>query len=207
MARGREGVMDDPQFNRLMDLARSGDEAALATLVRSFEADVRLIVRGRLPQALRGQFDSMDFVQAVWQSVLSDPETLGAGFDGAGHFRGYLAGVARNKVLEEYRRRTQSRKYDVGREEPLYVRRGGRDQPREVASPDPTPSQEAQAGDTLDRLVAGRSPREAEVVELRRQALTFAEIAERTGLHERAVRRIIEEVRTRHDREEGHRWR
>jgi RNA polymerase sigma-70 factor (ECF subfamily) len=195
--------MVDAEFNRLMDRARAGDEAAFAALIAAFEADVRMMVRVRLPQALRGQFDSMDFVQAVWQSVLADRQALGAGFSSAGHFRGYLAGVARNKVWEEYRKRTQTRKYDLGREEPLYVRRGGRERPREVPSHDPTPSQEAQAGDRLDQLVAGRSAREAEVVELRRQGLTFAEVAERTGLHERAVRRIIEDVRARLDREEG----
>jgi RNA polymerase sigma-70 factor (ECF subfamily) len=195
--------MGDAEFDRLMSRARDGDEAAFATLLAAFEADVRMMVRVRLPQSLRGQFDSMDFVQAVWQSVLADRQTLGSGFSSAGHFRGYLAGVARNKVWEEYRKRTQTRKYDLGREEPLYVRRGGRERPREVASHDPTPSQEAQAGDRLNQLISGRSAREAEVVELRRQGLTFAEVAERTGLHERAVRRIIEDVRARLDREEG----
>ena len=38
---------------------------------RRFEGDVRTMVRGRLPRSLRSQFDSMDFVQAVWQSVLT----------------------------------------------------------------------------------------------------------------------------------------
>jgi RNA polymerase sigma-70 factor (ECF subfamily) len=105
--------------------------------------------------------------------------------------------VARNKVLEEYRRRTQAKKYDVAREEPLYVRRGGRDELREVVAPDPSPSQEAQAGDCWDQLLRGRDPREAEVVALRREGLTFEEIAARTGLHERAVRRVIELIRRR----------
>ena len=36
-----------------------------------------------------------------------------------------------------------------------------------------------------------------EVLSLRRQGLTFAEVAERTGIHERSVRRIIELFRSR----------
>lgn len=198
--------MDDAEFNRLMAGARRGDEAAVGALLREFEGDVRMMVRLRLPRALRGQFDTEDFVQAVWKSVLADPEVRDADFAGAGHFRGYLEGVARNKVWQEFRRRTHRRKYDLGREEPLYVRRGDRDEPREVATTDATPSQEAQAGEVLEHLVAGRSPREAEVVELRRQGLTFAEVAERLGISERAARRVIDEARARLERGEARRW-
>ena len=52
-------------------------------------------------------------------------------------------------------------------------------------------------------MIAGRSPLEAEVVHLRRQGLTFEEIAARTGLHERSIRRIIDEIRR---RMEARRW-
>jgi len=133
----------------------------------------------------------MDFVQAVWQSVLTrDGQDLGR-FTNARHFRGFLEGVARNKVFEEHRRRTRTRKYSLQREEPLYVRRGDREMPREVVGSDPTPSQDAQARDRFDQLVEGRSPQETEVVELRRRGLTYEEIAAQTGLSERSVRRII----------------
>jgi RNA polymerase sigma-70 factor (ECF subfamily) len=146
----------------------------------------------------------MDFVQAVWQSVLTkDGKDLGR-FTNARHFRGFLAGVARNKVFEEHRRRTRTRKYSLIREEPLYVRRGDRELPREVPAPDPTPSQDAQAHDRFAQLVAGRSAQEAQVVELRRRGLTFDEIAAQTGLSERAVRRVIEAIR---QRMEARKWR
>jgi RNA polymerase sigma-70 factor (ECF subfamily) len=192
--------MDDEVFVQLMARARGGDEAAVGELLRHYEEDVRLMVRVRLPRALRSQFDSMDFVQAVWQSFFSDDPGR---FANSRHLRGFLAGVVRNKVHEEYRRRTRTRKYDMGREESLYVRRGGRDEPREVAAPDPSPSQNAQAADRWDQLLAGRSELEARVVELRRQGLTFDEIAEQTGLSERSARRIIDAIR---ERLEARRW-
>jgi RNA polymerase sigma-70 factor (ECF subfamily) len=196
--------MDEEDLAGLVERVKIGDEAAIRDLIRRFEKDVRTIVRVRLPQSLRSQFDSMDFVQAVWQSVLtSEVQDLGR-FTTAQHLRGFLAGVARNKVFEEYRRRTRTRKYSLKREEPLYVRRGDRDVPREVPAPDPTPSQDAQARDRLAQLVAGRTPQEAEVVELRLQGLTFEEISEQTGLSERSVRRIIEAIR---QRMEARQWR
>ncbi|SIO24413.1 RNA polymerase sigma-70 factor, ECF subfamily [Singulisphaera sp. GP187] len=185
-------------LGHLIDQAKAGDQDAIQSLQR-FENDIRMMVRVRLPRPLRSQFDSMDFVQDVWHSFFRifnhDPERFAQVRD----LRGYLAGVARNKVVEEYRRRSLTQKYDVEREEPLYIRRGNRDIPRELIASDPTPSQDAQARERLDQLLEGRSPREAEVIELRRQGLTFEEIAAQTGLHERTVRRVIETIRRRMD--------
>src|SRR5215472_6940051 len=130
--------MDEVDLAELIQRVKTGDEVAIHDLIRRFEKDVRTIVRVRLPQSLRSQFDSMDFVQAVWQSVLTkDGQDLGH-FTNARHFRGFLAGVARNKVFEEHRRRTRTRKYSLKREEPLYVRRGDRELPRELPATDPT---------------------------------------------------------------------
>jgi RNA polymerase sigma factor (sigma-70 family) len=196
--------MDDGDLAPLIERVKAGDADAIRTLIDRFEADVRTIVRVKLPQSLRSQFDSMDFVQAVWQSVLTGEDVEGLGrFANAQHFRGFLAGVARNKVFEAHRRRS-TRKYSLKREEPLYVRRGNRELPREVAAPNPTPSQDAQAHDRFAQLVAGRSEEETRVVELRRRGLTFEEIAAETGLSERSVRRIIEAIR---QRMEARKWR
>jgi RNA polymerase sigma-70 factor (ECF subfamily) len=187
--------MDDEDLGDLIARAKTGDEGAFRSLLQRFEGDVRTVVRVRLPRSLRSQFDSMDFVQAVWQSVFTGYEQHLSQFTNARHFKGYLAGVARNKVMEEHRRRTQTLKYDLKREEPLYVRRGHRDLPREVVASDPSPSQDVQARDRFAQLVAGRSPLETQVIDLRRRGMTFEEIARETGLHERSVRRIIESIR------------
>jgi RNA polymerase sigma-70 factor (ECF subfamily) len=194
--------MDDDDLAGLIERIKAGDEGATRDLIHRFEGDIRTIVRVRLPHALRSKFDSMDFVQAVWQSVLTDGQDLGR-FTSAGHFLAFLAGVARNKVFEEHRKRTRTRKYNLRREEPLYVRRGGRELPREVPAHDPSPSQDAQARDRLAQLIEGRSPVEAQVVELRRRGLTFDEIAAQTGLSERSVRRVIESIRQRMERMES----
>ena len=63
--------------------------------------------------------------------------------------------------------------------------RGDRDVQRELPARGPSPSQDAQAGDRLAVLVAGRSPEEVRIVELRRQGLTLKEIAERVGKDDR----------------------
>ncbi len=189
--------MDDAVFVELVTRAKSGDEVASTELLRHFEEDVRMMVRVRLPRALRPQFDSMDFVQDIWQSFFADGDGDPDRFTNSRHLRGFLAGVVRNKVFAEYRRRTKTRKYALDREESFYVRRGGRDELREVAAPDPSPSEDVQARERLAQLLAGRPPAEALVVELRRQGLTFDEIAKRTGQSERSARRVIDALRAR----------
>jgi len=196
--------MDDADFADLIDRARAGDDSAIAALLGRFEADVRTMVRIRLPRSLRNQFDSMDFVQAVWQSVFAGGGEEVGSFADARQFRGYLAGVARNKVYEEHRRLTRTKKYDLAREERLYVRKGDRDVPLEVPANDPTPSENVQARDRLGQLVQGRTAEEVEIVDLRRQGLTFEEIAGRLGIGERSVRRVIEAIR---ERMEAQQWR
>lgn len=189
--------MNEAEFRGLIDRARAGEVEALERLLEAFEGDVRAMVRGQLPRALRPRFDSMDFVQEVWRALLEQPIGHGPGYEGAARFRGYLAGVVRNKVFEEYRRRTRSQKDNLAREEPLFVEHGGRTEAREVAAPDATPSEELHARDCLDRLVAGGSALEARIVELRRQGRTFDEIATRLGIHERTVRRLLDGMRAR----------
>ncbi len=189
--------MDDIEFAGLIARVKEGDEAAIGRLIERFGPEVRMMVRRRLPARLRSQFDTVDFTQVVWQSVIADCRERAEPFDDSKHLLGFLAGVVHNKVAQEFRRRTRTRKYDIGREEPLYVRRGDRDVPRDLPADDPTPSEAVQAGDRLDQLTAGRSPTEVRIVELRREGLTIDEVAARLDLHEKAVRRVIASLRSR----------
>ncbi len=190
-------MCQETDISDLIARAKAGDEAAIRDFLRQFEQEVRIMVRSRLPKKLRTQSDSMDFVQAVWQSFFSSLRDGKQGFDNIHHLRGFLAGIARNKVYAEHRRLTRTEKYAIEREQRLYVRRGGRDVELELVSPEPSPSQAIQASDRLAQLIAGCTPREVQVITLRHQGLTFQEIAERTHIHERSVRRIIDEARSR----------
>ncbi len=188
-------MASEDDLPNMLARARAGDEEAIRDFLTKFEWEVRMMVRARLPKKLRTQFDSVDFVQAVWQSFFSDLGRDTPDFEKAEHVRRFLAGVVRNKVFEQHRKLTRTEKYDVSREERLYIRRGDQDVPRDVVSPDPSPSEAAQADDRLAQLTEGRSPQEVEVISLRRLGLTFDEVAARTGVHERTVRRIIESAR------------
>jgi RNA polymerase sigma factor (sigma-70 family) len=194
-----EGLISRDEMNvpDLIARVKLGDEAAFNQLLAQFEGEVRMMVRGRLPKMMRGQFDSMDFVQAVWQSFFADVMDGSQEFENVPHLRRFLEGMARNKVFEQHRRLTKTEKYAIKREERLYVRRGDREVERELVARQPSPSQTAQAGERLAQLIAGCSPREVEVITLRYQGLTLDEIAARTGVCERTARRIIDAARAR----------
>ena len=187
----------------LVARARAGDQDAVRTFVGRFEPEVRKMVRGRLPRRLRNRFDSMDFVQAVWKAFFVDLRGEPEEFENSRHLRKFLAGVAKNKVFEQDRRLTRTAKYELAREEPLYVRRGDRGLERELPAAAPSPSAAVQASDRLAFLTAGRPPREVEILTLRHDGLTIDEIADRLGVNERTVRRTIEAAR---ERMEAHGW-
>src|SRR5262249_8227665 len=162
-------VMDrGDDFTDLMERARSGDPAAVRDFLDRFEEEVRAMVRARLPRKLRPRFDSGDFVQAVWKSFFADSDAPRPEFQNQAHLRGCLGAVVRNRVQEQHRRLTRTAKHNLAREEPLYVSRGDREVPREVVSPDPSPSENVQAADRLEQLMAGFGPREIQVLTLRR---------------------------------------
>ncbi len=190
-------VEHEVDFKDLMDRARSGDAQAVRDFLGRFECEVRAMVRGRLPRRMRSRFDSADFVQAVWKSFFADLNDRPCEFSDSQHLRGYLAGVVRNKVNEQQRRLTRTEKYDITREEQLYIRRGDREIVRELCSADPSPSERVQADDRLEQLTSGCSQRDIDVLTLRRHGMTNVEIADRVGLDERSVRRILAGFRTR----------
>jgi RNA polymerase sigma-70 factor (ECF subfamily) len=190
-------MMSDTEFQRCISRIRAGDNDAARELLAEFEPEIRVLIRVRLPRVLRVQFDSMDFVQAVWQSLFSDWDRPPGCLESPAQFRAYLAGIARNKLLAQYRRSTRTKKYNLKREEPLVVRRGVSEEPNEPTAHDPSPSQAAQAEDCWRRMLAGRSSRVARVVELRRDGLTFEEVGRELGMSDRSVRRVIESIRQR----------
>jgi RNA polymerase sigma-70 factor (ECF subfamily) len=63
------------------------------------------------------------------------------------------------------------------------------------------PSQVAQADELWQRMLRLCPPAHHELLRLKRQGCSLAEIAERTGLHESSVRRILYELARRIDGE------
>lgn len=179
-----------------LERIRAGDEDAARELLTRYEAEVRLVVRRQLPRLLRSRFDSLDFLQSVWGSFFRRMRGGGEGradFDDARHLVAFLARAAKNKVIDEYRR-AASQKQDMQREEPLWT---DGDRPRELPGHGDSPSQLAEAHEAMDRLRQLLPEERREILEWKAQGETSREIADRLGVSERTIQRVLEDLRRR----------
>jgi DNA-directed RNA polymerase specialized sigma24 family protein len=107
----------DQELRELIASIREGSEDAAWRLIEIYGPHIQRVVRRHLDRRMRSQFDSIDFVQAVWASFFREP-LHARSFSSPADIIVYLANTARNKVIEETRRRTRGR-YDVRREHSL----------------------------------------------------------------------------------------
>lgn len=182
---------DAEEFKSLMQGVRQGSEEAAEQLLARYSGHIALVVRRSLNKQMRSQFDSLDFTQAVWASFFAQPAAL-AELDTPDRLVGYLCRMARNKVVDEFRRLLQTEEHDVRREESLDTYDEGHE--KALGSRQPSPSQIALAKELWARLTAGKPVHYREVLRLRKRRMTHKEIARRLGLTERSVRRILREL-------------
>jgi RNA polymerase sigma-70 factor (ECF subfamily) len=168
--------------NLLAELA-TGDDAAIEQAFVAFEPYLRMVVRRQLPADLRAKFDSVDIVQSVWVHILDGFRDAGYRFASAAQLRAFLVRVTQNRFLDRVRQHQRK----LRRERTLTPAAW-----ESLASArQPEPSEEAQAAELWDRMVARCPPAHRPLLELKRQGLPLAEIAARTGLHPSSVRRIL----------------
>jgi RNA polymerase sigma-70 factor (ECF subfamily) len=187
----------DEEFDRLMEGVRAGCPDAAVEVWRRYSGHVRTIVRRRLHQRMRPQYDSIDFLQDVWASffaavvgkcTFASPESLIS----------FLSDLAFHKVTDEYRRRFRIQK-NIRREQRLEAMNRMRKAPRYPPRRDPSPSQAAIANERWERLLKGQSDRGRLVLEMLRKGHTHGEIAERTGLHPKVIQRLLQKMAQRRD--------
>ncbi|QEL20744.1 RNA polymerase sigma factor [Limnoglobus roseus] len=181
--------MDSQDFNHLVDGLRRGDRAAMADLFERYGGVIRAAVRRNLHDRLRTQFDSLDFVQDVWASLLALPPER-CTFATPEALAGFLGRVARNKVADVFRQRFESQKYDIAREVVSPVSDGDSNRPG-IPGRDPTPSLAAIAAERWDGLLAQLPPAYHPILQMLRDGFTYDEIAAVTGVSVRTVNRVV----------------
>lgn len=175
-------------FADLMQRIQAGSQDAAWELLDKYGPHVRRHVRRSLNPQMRSRFDSVDFMQVVWASFFREPERIRR-LGTPQQLMGYLAAMARNKVVKEVRHQMSTEKRDVGREVSL-------DAPHQaldcgLTARDPTPSSVAMARERWTQLVDEQPERIRQIVEMRFLGASFVEIARKLNLHERTVRKII----------------
>jgi len=186
MSRSNVGI----DLATVLQQAHRGDPAAWEAIFRECYPKVRRVVRRKLNRSMRSLYDSTDFASDVMKSLAANIGHLD--FPSLDSLLAFLAHVAEQKVIDEYRRR-HTLKRDITRERPILS--GDEDSgPAQVQSADPTASKVAVAHEVHERLLSGMDDTERTIIELKEQEYSTAEIAEKTGWNIRKVQRFLKDL-------------
>jgi RNA polymerase sigma-70 factor (ECF subfamily) len=178
------------KFRELMRRVQAADPEAARRLIEEYGPHILRVVRRRLHQRLRSQFDSHDFVQDVWAGFFAAPPTTT--FDEPKALIRYLVRMARNKVIDAFRQRVDIQAKNPNRAQSLDG--SAAHQAPGLQAEGPTPSRVAMAREQWERLLQGQPVHYQRILILLSQGLTQHEVADELGIHERTVRRVMEKV-------------
>lgn len=180
---------DDRQF---LELWRAGDEGAAQKLFDAYVDRLVALARRRISQRLASRVDPEDIVQSVFRSFFGRLK--------AGYFRiedqddlcKLLMRITVHKTLRQIAFH-KAAKRDPNQE----TCQGDSAQERlmELLDRDPTPDAAVAFIDQMEHFLSRMRPQERQVLELRLQGCGTEEIAEKLGIYDRKVRRILERIR------------
>lgn len=179
------------EFQSLIAEVRAGSQDAAWKLIELYGPHIKRAVRRQLHANMRSKFDSVDFVQAVWASFFTE-RGQAAQFDCPEKLIGFLATMARNKVIDEVRRRVHTQKYGGQREHTLYE--GVAQAPQAQPHYRDTPSQIAVARERWNRMLENQPEHYRQIIMLRYRGETCEQIAAQVGMHERSVRKVLDKL-------------
>jgi RNA polymerase sigma-70 factor (ECF subfamily) len=182
--------VSEESLDALLGKLAGGDADAVEQVFRAYEPLLRNVVRRQLRPRLRAKFDSADVVQSVWADLLRGFRAGAWSFQDRERLKAFLVTATRHRLIDRARGQRLALQHEHGPD-------GQQTDPTTVPSPQPRPSQIAQAEDLWQRMLAECQPAQREVLELKRQGLAVAEIAQRTGLHEGSIHRILRNLLSR----------
>ena len=170
-----------------MTRVRDGDQDAAEMLITEFEPQIRRLVRFRLtdPQ-LRRTVDSADICQSVFTNFFIRISLGDFEFQEPRQLFGLLATMARNKLIQRYRKEACRRPQDG-----QLIFYGELAEELQATSMSPTPSQVVAAKELVEKLEGKLSPDEIRISELRRDGKSWGEISEMLGEGADALRKRL----------------
>lgn len=184
--------MDATAFQTLLVRIQAGDAAALDDLLNQFGPFVRAAVRRKLHHRLRSQYDSLDFVQDVWASLLALPADRYQ-FDTPEALFAFLGRVANNKVTDVFRERFETQKRAITREESLADATASRG--FDVPGGEASPSLVAIAAERWEALMTELPPGHRPILEKLRDGYEYEQIAREAGVSLSTVNRVVRRLK------------
>jgi RNA polymerase sigma-70 factor (ECF subfamily) len=168
--------LEADRYTELIRRVRAGEQQAAEELVRLYEPEIRLEVRGWLrlrDPRLRRVFDSVDVCQSVLASFFMRAALGEYDLERPAQLVGLLAGIARNKLADQVKYHQRERR-DVRRVLPVAPAEA------DVRSAE-TPSEQVAGRELLVELRKRLSDEERELAERRAQGMDWSAIAAELG--------------------------
>jgi RNA polymerase sigma-70 factor (ECF subfamily) len=179
-------MAEHPSFRDLIQRLRAGDAAAAEELVQHYGPHIERAIRVRLVDAhLRRRVDTMDIYQSVMASFFVHTALGKYQLDTPDALLRLLVTMARNKIYDQARRYRSQRRDDRGVATGSAVEELATDR-------DPTPSQQVNLRELLQKARACLSAEEQQLADLRAQGREWADIAAELGGTPEALRKRLE---------------
>jgi RNA polymerase sigma factor (sigma-70 family) len=187
---------DDQEWDAFIRGLRDNDPSVVRRFCDSYGPQLERLADRHLAGAVRRRIGPEDVVQSACRTFLR--RARGGEFrleDSAALWR-LLCAITLTKAREQSRFH-QRRRRGVDREQPLADADDSVPGVRTPTDPQPSPAEAVAFDDFFEQILAGMDEEERRLVDLKLQEFTNDEVAERLGLSERTVRRILERVRGR----------
>jgi RNA polymerase sigma-70 factor (ECF subfamily) len=185
-------MSDTPESKVLVSRWRKGDQDAAKELFDRYASRLVALARRQISHRLASRVDPEDVVQSVFRSFFGRVKEGKFRIEEQDDLGKLLVRITVHKTLRkvEYHR---AAKRDPSQE--AVQGDYGADELLQVLDRDPTPEAIVAFVDQLDHFLNQLRPEERQILELRFQGYTNAEITKKLGIYDRKIRRLIERVR------------
>ena len=181
---------ESEEFADLLADLRAGDELAAGKIVEEYTDALVAVARRQIGGKLARRVDPEDIIQSTYRSlfvrVQKGEYELGSGRE----LWKLLVTMTLNKVRRKAKYHGTQRR-DVNLDQSVANDDNGSYVDRSPSG-GPTPADAAALVDELQSVLAELKPRDRQVIELRLQGCSTAEIAAETGRSERSIRRVLQ---------------
>jgi RNA polymerase sigma-70 factor (ECF subfamily) len=182
-------------FPDLLERVRSGDEDAAEEIVQRFTVRLVALARKRIEPLIRTKDDPEDVLQSVYRSFFARARDGQFELDSWSDLWALLARITVRKCGHHIAYFFAARRDARRDQEPFSGNEGSAAELQGIAR-EPTPVEAAMLAETLeDLMVALDDSRRRQILTLRLQGHSFAEISRHVGRSEQTVHRVLEQAR------------
>jgi RNA polymerase sigma factor (sigma-70 family) len=187
-------AVGDESWQRLIQGLRDGDPDSVQEFCAHYGEKLQRLAEKHLPHGLRRRLGPEDVVQSACRTFLRRAQDGKFQFGDAENLWALLCAITLTKVREQARFHLRQKR-GLDREQQLDSDPQASGASRfEPIAPGPSPDEAAEFADQLQHVLASLDEEERQVVDLRLQEYSTAEMAERLGCSERTIRRLLKRV-------------